>query len=115
MNSSVAFVNSVKSFRMGSVDFYIKIFEMSAYPPALASVLKAAPCVVMSFYASYVFYVVMHGMSRHSQDHVPKFAFRSTKLERMLRFRDEQLRKSYMPKLTEDPNLVYQKSINNLF
>ena len=88
---------------------------MSAYPPALQSVLKAAPCVVMSFYASYVFYMVMHGMARHSQDHVPKFSFRSTKMERLIRFRDERLRRHYMPKLTEDPNLVYQKSYISLF
>lgn len=52
---------------------------MSAYPPALQSILKAAPCVVMSFYASYVFYMVMHGMARRPQDHVPKFTYRSTK------------------------------------
>ena len=87
---------------------------MSAYPPALQSVLKAAPCVVMSFYASYVFYVVMHGISRHSQDHVPKFIYRSTKFERYLRFRDERLRNIYMPKLTADPNNQYAKSGNML-
>jgi hypothetical protein len=73
---------------------------MSAYPPALQSILKAAPCVVMSFYASYVFYMVMHGIIRRPQDHVPKFTYRSTKFERMLRFRDEQLRNNYLPKLT---------------
>lgn len=77
---------------------------MSAYPPALQSILKAAPCVVMSFYASYVFYMVMHGLARHSQDHVPKFTYRSTKFERLVRFRDERLRNTYMPKLTQDPN-----------
>ena len=73
---------------------------MSAYPPALQSILKAAPCVTMSFYASYVFYMVMHGIIRRPQDHVPKFTYRSTKFERMLRFRDEQLRNNYLPKLT---------------
>ena len=88
---------------------------MSGYPPALQSMLKAAPCIVMSFYASYVFYMFMHGVSRHSQDHVPKFIYRSTKLERMIRFRDERLRSHYMPKLTEDPNVVYRKSINSNF
>ena len=73
---------------------------MSAYPPALQSVLKAAPCIVMSFYASYLFYMVMHGITRRPQDHVPKFSYRSTKFERMVRFRDERLRRVYMPKLT---------------
>jgi len=87
---------------------------MSAYPPALQSVLKAAPAVVMSFYASYVFYMVMHGISRRPQDHNPKFTFRSTKFERLLRFRDEELRQHYMPKLHEDPNKVYAKSVNSL-
>jgi hypothetical protein len=52
---------------------------MSAYPPALQSVLKAAPSIVMSLYASYLFYMVMHGISRKPQDHNPKFSFRSTK------------------------------------
>lgn len=88
---------------------------MSAYPPGLQSVLKAAPCLVMSFYASYLFYMVMHGMTRRPQDHVPKFSFRSTKFERQLRFRDERLRRFYMPKLTEDPNFAYSKSPNNIF
>lgn len=87
---------------------------MSAYPPALQTILKAAPCITMSFYASYVFYCVMHGIARHSQDHVPKFSFRSTKLERMIRFRDNHLRNTYMPKLTENPNLIYSKSFNSL-
>jgi hypothetical protein len=68
----------------------------------------------MAFYASYVFYMVMHGMVRRPQDHVPKFAFRSTKFERMVRFRDEQLRRNYLPKLTSDPNVDYQKSFNSL-
>lgn len=60
---------------------YIKsIILMSAYPSSLQSVLKAAPCIVMSFYASYVFYMIMHGMVRRPQDHVPKFNYRSTKV-----------------------------------
>ncbi len=88
---------------------------MSAYPPALQSVLKAAPCLVMSFYASYVFYMVMHGMVRRPQDHVPKFTYRSTKVERLIRFRDERLRNSYQQQLKEDPNLTYGKSTNSMF
>lgn len=87
---------------------------MSAYPPALQSILKAAPCVVMSFYASYVFYMVMHGMSRRPQDHVPKFAYRSTKVERLIRFRDERLRRFYNAQLNEDPNYDYSKSMHSL-
>lgn len=89
-------------------------FGMSAYPPALQTILKGAPCIVMSFYASYVFYMVMHGLVRRPQDHVPKFTFRSTKFERLVRFRDERLRNSYMPQLTSDPNLQYSKSCNAL-
>lgn len=87
---------------------------MSAYPSALASVLKAAPCLVMCLYANYVFYAVMHGLARHTNDHVPKFTFRSTKLERMIRFRDERLRNYYMPTLNSDPNFEYSKSLNSL-
>jgi hypothetical protein len=79
---------------------------MSAYPTSLATILKAAPCLVMSFYASYVFYMVMHGMARHSQDHVPKFSFRSTKTERLIRFRDERLRNTYQVQLNEDPRII---------
>jgi hypothetical protein len=88
---------------------------MSAYPSALASVLKAAPCLVMCVYANYVFYVAMHGFARHSQDHVPKFMFRSTKLERQIRMRDEDLRSYYMTKLNEDPNVTYCKASNSLW
>lgn len=92
----------------------IILIIMSAYPPALQSVLKAAPCLVMSFYASYVFYMVMHGMTRRPQDHIPKFSFRSTKVERLIRFRDERLRRQYQTQLNEDPNISYSKSINSL-
>lgn len=87
---------------------------MSAYPPALASILKGAPCIVMSFYASYVFYMVMHGMIRRPQDHVPKFTYRSTKVERLIRFRDERLRRFYQTELNEDPNVAYNKSWNSI-
>ena len=73
------------------------------------------PCLVMSFYASYVFYMVMHGMARRPQDHVPKFTYRSTKVERLIRFRDERLRNSYQRQLNEDPNLSYSKSTNSMF
>jgi hypothetical protein len=52
---------------------------MSAYPTALQSILKAAPCVTMAFYVSYIFYIVMHGIARRPQDHVPRFAYRNTK------------------------------------
>lgn len=52
---------------------------MSAYPQSLQSVLKAAPCVIMTMYAQYVFYMLMHGVSRRPQDHVPKPSYRSTK------------------------------------
>ena len=88
---------------------------MSAYPASLQSILKGAPCVIMSFYASYVFYSIMHGMVRRPQDHVAKFTYRSTKFERMVRFRDEYLRRVYMPKLNEDPNVTYRKSANSIF
>ena len=87
---------------------------MSAYPPALQSILKGAPCIVMSFYASYVFYMVMHGMIRRPQDHVPKFTYRSTKVERLIRFRDERLRRFYQTELNEDPNVTYNKSWNSI-
>lgn len=50
--------------------------------------------------------------ARHSQDHVPKFSFRSTKTERLIRFRDERLRNTYQVQLNEDPNILYA-SIRN--
>ena len=87
---------------------------MSAYPSWLASILKAAPCVTMSFYASYVFYMVMHGMTRRPEDHVPKFTYRSTKVERLIRFRDDRLRLKYQQDMNWDPNLEHRRTFNDI-
>lgn len=87
---------------------------MSAYPQSLQSILKAAPCITMAFYVSYIFYIVMHGIARRPEDHVPRFAYRNSKFERMVRFRDIDLRQVYMPKLTADPNFAYTKASNNI-
>ena len=87
---------------------------MSAYPSWLQSMLKGAPCVVMSFYASYVFYMIMHGMVRRPEDHVPKYSFRSTKVERLIRFRDDRLRLEYQKQLNWDPNQEYRRTFNDM-
>lgn len=49
---------------------------MSAYPPALKTVLKAVPCILMCLGMSTLTWAYMHGVMRHSQDHVPKQSFR---------------------------------------
>jgi hypothetical protein len=49
---------------------------MSSYPPALKTVLKAFPCCLMCFTASTVAYMYVHGIVRHSQDHVPKHTYK---------------------------------------
>lgn len=49
---------------------------MSAYPPALKTVLKAVPCILMCFGMSSITWIYMHGLVRHSQDHVPKHSYR---------------------------------------
>lgn len=46
------------------------------YPPALRSVLKAVPCLVMCMASSYVFWIATYAFVRHEHDHVPKFSFR---------------------------------------
>ena len=79
---------------------------MSAYPPALRSMLKAVPCLVMCLAASTLTWCYLHGLARHSQDHVPKFSYRSTKFERVLRFRDDQIRLNYEPQLKANPNVL---------
>ena len=80
---------------------------MSAYPPALRSALKAVPVLVMCLAASTFTWCYIHGLTRHSQDHVPKHAYRSTKFERLIRFRDDRIRFEYEPKLTANPNLLW--------
>ena len=87
---------------------------MSAYPPRLQTLLKAVPSIVLSFYVSYVYYMTMHGIVRRPQDHVPKFTYRSTKVERLVRFRDERLRNEYQRELAADPNVDYRKSENSM-
>lgn len=49
---------------------------MSAYPPALKTVLKAVPCILMCLGMSTLTWAYMHGVMRHSQDHVPKHSYR---------------------------------------
>lgn len=49
---------------------------MSAYPPALKTVLKAVPCMLMCLGMSTLTWAYIHGIMRHSQDHVPKQSFR---------------------------------------
>lgn len=49
---------------------------MSAYPPALKTVLKAVPCILMCLGMSTLTWAYMHGVLRHSQDHVPKHSYR---------------------------------------
>lgn len=46
------------------------------YPPALRSVLKAVPCLVMCMASSYVFWIATYAFLRHEHDHVPKFSFK---------------------------------------
>lgn len=53
---------------------------MSAYPPALKTVLKAVPCILMCLGMSTITWVYMHGLVRHSQDHAPKHSYRYIKL-----------------------------------
>lgn len=45
------------------------------YPPALRSMFKAVPCLVMCYAASYVFWIATYAFLRHEHDHVPKFSF----------------------------------------
>lgn len=78
---------------------------MSAYPPALRSMLKAVPCLVMCFAASTFTWCYLHGLARHSQDHVPRHSYRSTKFERLIRFRDDKIRQDYDVLMNFNPNL----------
>ena len=45
---------------------------------------------------------------------MPKFTYRSTKVERLVRFRDERLRNEYQRELAADPNVDYRKSENSM-
>ncbi len=49
---------------------------MSSYPPVLKTVNKAVPCILMCLGMSTITWLYMHGVMRHSQDHVPKHTYR---------------------------------------
>jgi hypothetical protein len=49
---------------------------MSSYPPALKTVFKAVPCILMCTGMSTLTWMYMHGMARHSHDHVLKHSYR---------------------------------------
>lgn len=46
------------------------------YPPALRTVLKAVPCLLMCFGMSAISWMYLHGLARHSQDHVPRMSYK---------------------------------------
>lgn len=46
-----------------------------AYPPAIRSLLKGVPCIVMCMTAGAVFWVANYVIIKHPHDHVPKFSF----------------------------------------
>ena len=91
-----------------------KLFSnMSAYPPALKTVLKAVPCIMMCMGMTTITYLYMHGLMRHSQDHVPKHTYRyliaywrSTRFGKLVRFRDETNRRYLDPAIKKDPNMM---------
>lgn len=47
-----------------------------AYPPALRSMLKAVPCLVMCLSASYVWWIVTYAFIKHPHDHIPRFSYK---------------------------------------
>lgn len=49
---------------------------MSSYPVGLRSVLKAAPCVMMAFGTSFVFYMYQYAALHHLNDRIPKPSFK---------------------------------------
>jgi hypothetical protein len=49
---------------------------MSSYPPALKTVNKAVPCILMCLGMSTLTWAYIHGVMRHAQDHVPKHSYR---------------------------------------
>lgn len=48
----------------------------NTYPPALRSVLKAAPCLVMCLAASTVFWIYNYSLLRHAHDRVPRPSYK---------------------------------------
>lgn len=51
-----------------------------AYPPAIRSLLKGVPCIVMCMSAGTVFWIVNYIIIKHPHDHVPKYSFTYTSL-----------------------------------
>lgn len=46
------------------------------YPPALRSMFKAVPCLVMCMTASTVWWIATYAMLKHPHDHVPRFSYK---------------------------------------
>lgn len=77
---------------------------MSAYPPALRSVLKAAPSVMMLFASSFLFGWAHYAVISHPNDHVPRYHFRTHRLEKSLRYRENLQRHEFQKMLNYNPN-----------
>ena len=48
----------------------------TTYPPALRSIFKAVPCLVMCVAASTVFWIYNYAVVRHPHDHAPRPSYK---------------------------------------
>ena len=85
----------------------IIISKMSAYPPALRTVLKAFPAVLWMFTSTVVFGTAMYNLVSHPTDHAPRPYYRTHRLEKSLRFREDLTRNHFHRLLNYNPNTDY--------
>ncbi len=84
---------------------------MSGYPPALRTVLKAVPSVLLLYAMTVLAQVVYVDVMGHPQDHVPRYNFRTERFEKSVRFRDERIRHYYKDAMLSNPNNAHESLV----
>jgi hypothetical protein len=71
------------------------VIPSHAYPPALKTVLKAGPILIVSTFFGVLTPMLMYNILYHPHERIEKYHFRSSKFERHVRSRDDISRLYY--------------------
>ena len=74
-------------------------FATTKYPILLKTILKTTPAFCVFFIFGGLFCTAIYDIIYHPHDRIERFYFRSNKLERLARRRDDKLRYYYSPAL----------------
>ena len=65
---------------------------MNSYPPALKTILKTGPVIVVMATFGLLFSTILYDSLYHPHERIEKFFFRSNRFEKAVRTRDSRLR-----------------------